>query len=269
MENQHAVRPNHLLRKWSGGTPTINGWLGIPDGSSAEVMAHAGWDSVTIDMQHGLVDYRDAVGCLRAISTTDAVPMARVPWLDPGIIMKMLDAGAYGIICPMISTAEEARRFASCCRYPPRGTRSTGPIRAALYAGPAYQQQADDLVISFAMIETLEGMRNLDAICEVEELDGIYIGPSDLSLTHGFKPGFDREEPEMLAAIETVIAATRRAGKYLGIHCGSVSYGKRMIDMGANMITVGSDLRFIAAGAGETVKSFGTTTGRTPDAKGY
>lgn len=232
-------------------------------------MANAGWDSVTIDMQHGLIDYQSAVGCLRAISTTNTVPMVRVPWLDPAIIMKMLDAGAYGIICPMISTEEEARCFASFCRYPPRGIRSTGPIRASLYGGSTYQQHADNLVLSLAMIETLEGMKNLDGICGVEELDGIYIGPSDLSLAHGFKPGFDREEPEMLKAIEKVIAATRRAGKYLGIHCGSVAYGKRMIDMGATMITVGSDLRFIAAGAGETVKSFGKSISTVPDIKGY
>ncbi len=256
MNEKKSIRPNLLLENWRRGEATINGWLGIPDGASAETMAHAGWDSLTIDMQHGLIDYKDAVNCLRAISTTSVVPMVRVPWLDQGIIMKMLDAGAYGIICPMISTPEEARLFAACCRYPSRGIRSTGPIRASLFGGPLYQEHADNLVISLAMVETLEAMKNLEAICDVEELDGIYIGPSDLSLAHGFKPGFDREEPEMLQAIERISAVCRKRGKYLGIHCGSVAYGRRMIDMGATMITVGSDLRFVAAGAKETVESY-------------
>lgn len=269
MQIPQSIRPNTLLKKWAKGESTLNGWLAIPDGASAETMAHAGWDSLTIDMQHGLIDYTDAVNCLRSISTTETVPMVRVPWLDAGVIMKMLDAGAYGIICPMISTAADARLFASCCRYPPRGIRSTGPIRASLYAGASYQQQADNLVLSFAMIETLEGMNNLEAICAVEELSGIYIGPSDLSLAHGFKPGFDREEPEMLKAIEKVITAARRAGKFPGIHCGSVAYGRRMIEMGASMITVGSDLRFIASGARDTVEHFSGGTDIPPNRQGY
>ena len=101
-------------------------------------MAHQGWDSLTIDLQHGVVDYQTAVGMLQAISTTAVVPMVRVPWLDPGIVMKMLDAGSYGVICPMINNRDEAETFVRACRYPPRGSRSMGPIRATLYAGDDY-----------------------------------------------------------------------------------------------------------------------------------
>lgn len=255
-DEKKTVRENKLLQAWNDKRHTLNGWLSIPSAHTAEVMAHAGWDSLTIDMQHGLIDYHDALSMLQAISTTDVVPMVRAPWLDQGFIMKMLDAGAYGIICPMISTKEQAQRFAEACRYSPRGNRSFGPIRASLYGGPGYADRADDLVISLAMIETLEAVENLDAILSVEELNGVYIGPSDLSITHGFKPGFDREEPMMLDVITTVFAKAASAGKYCGIHCATASYAHRMIEKGAHFVTVGSDMRFMASAAKNAVEEF-------------
>ncbi len=251
-----SFRENALLKTWQDGRGTVNGWLSLPDANCTEAMAHAGWDSLTIDMQHGLVGYTDAVNMLRAISTTDVVPMVRVPWLEEGTIMKMLDAGAYGIICPMINNQEEAVRLARACRYPPRGGRSTGPIRASIYGGADYAKHADDTVLCFAMIETVEAVANLESIVAVEEINGIYIGPSDLSLTHGYGPGFDREEPQMLELIGSIIRRVRAAGKYCGIHCGSVSYGKRMLALGANFVTVGSDMRFVRNGADAVVKEF-------------
>ena len=133
------MRENTLRRAWATGRKTVNGWLSIPNSFAAEVMAHQGWDSLTVDMQHGVVDYQAMVGMLQAISTTATVPMVRVPWLEPGIMMKSLDAGAYGVICPMVNSAEEAEEFVSYCRYPPRGQRSFGPIRAMLYAGADYR----------------------------------------------------------------------------------------------------------------------------------
>ena len=251
-----SVRENKLLQAWNNKKHTLNGWLSIPNAHSAEVMSHAGWDSLTIDMQHGLIDYHDALSMLQAISTTEVVPLVRVPWLDEGVIMKMLDAGAYGIICPMISTQEQAQRFANACRYSPRGNRSFGPIRASLYGGPGYADCANELVVSFAMIETLEAMENLDAILSVEELNGVYIGPSDLSMAHGLKPGFDREESMMLDVINTVFVKAASAGKYCGIHCATAAYAHRMIEKGAHFVTIGSDMRFIASGAKSTVGEF-------------
>ena len=155
------MRENAIRRLWREGGAAINGWLAIPTSFSAETMAHQGWDSLTIDMQHGVVDYQAALAMLTAISTTETVPLVRVPWLDQGIIMKMLDAGAYGVICPMINSAEEARRLVAACRYPPAGQRSFGPIRALLYAGADYAAHANDTVLSFAMIETRDGLDNL------------------------------------------------------------------------------------------------------------
>ncbi len=110
------MRANRLKEIWAKGDAVVNGWLSIPSAFSAEVMSHQGFDSLTIDMQHGVVDYQAALSMLAAISTTDTVPLVRVPCLEPGIIMKMLDAGCYGIICPMVNSAEEAQRFVGACR---------------------------------------------------------------------------------------------------------------------------------------------------------
>ena len=148
-------------------------------------MSHQGWDSLTIDMQHGVVDYPNALQMLQAISTTEAVPMARVNWNEPGQIMKILDAGCYGVICPMVSNRKEAENFVKACLYPPKGYRSFGPIRGLLYGGSDYGKYANDEILKFAMIETKEALENLDAIMSTPDLSGIYIGPADLSLAIG------------------------------------------------------------------------------------
>src|SRR5688572_26203155 len=129
------MRENTLRKTWRNGDAAINGWLAIPSAFSAEIMAHQGFDSLTIDLQHGLIDYQVAVSMLQAISTTSVVPLARVPWNEPGIVMRVLDAGAYGVICPMIDDADDVEALVRACKYPPRGHRSYGPVRASLYAG--------------------------------------------------------------------------------------------------------------------------------------
>src|SRR4051794_17527440 len=189
------MRPNRLREIWKTQGAAVNGWLAIANSFSAETMAHQGWDSLTIDLQHGVVDYQAMVTMLQALSTTATVPVVRVPWLEPGILMKTLDAGAYGVICPMVNTREDAQRLVACTRYAPRGMRSFGPVRALLYGGADYPQHADDTIVSFAMIETAQALDNLDAILSVEGLDAIYIGPSDLSLALGCPPVFDDVAP--------------------------------------------------------------------------
>jgi 4-hydroxy-2-oxoheptanedioate aldolase len=193
---------------------------------------------------------------LIAISTTPTVPLARVPWLEEGIVMKMLDAGAYGIICPMISTRADAERFVRACSYPPRGIRSFGPTRARLYAGEDYPRRANDAILSIAMIETREALDNLEAILGVPGLSGVYIGPADLSLSLGAEPRFDQEEPVVLGALERVIGTARRMGRRVGLHNATVAYAERMIALGADFVTVGSDLRLLTAGAQQVVSAF-------------
>ena len=242
------ARPNGVREAWAQGRAVINSWLGIPSSFSAEVMASMGWDSLVVDMQHGLIDYQVMVTMLQAISTTDTVPLVRVPWNDPAHIQKALDAGAYGIVCPMINNKAEAERFVSSMRYAPLGSRSSGPIRAAIYGGADYHAKANDIVVAFGMIETREAMENLDEIMSVKGLDAIYIGPSDLSISHGYPPGGDKPDEWMMTALKKVLDGCKRHKVQPGIHCGAPSYAKKMIEMGFTFVTVGGDNRFMTLG---------------------
>jgi len=249
------MRENGIRRIWDDGGAVVNGWLAIPSAFSAETMAHQGWDSLTVDLQHGVVDYQTAVTMLQAISTTETVPLCRVPWLDPGIIMKMLDAGCYGVICPMVNNRADAEKLVTSCRYPPRGSRSFGPIRATLYGGADYPSHANDTVIPFAMIETGEALDNLDDILSVEGLDAIYVGPADLSLALGCTPKFDQEEQPVVDAIAHIAATAKKHGVRAGIHNGTPAYAQRMIDLGFQFVTLASDARLMATKAGEIVQA--------------
>lgn len=245
------MRENRLRTLWTAGQAAVNGWLAIPNGFSAEVMAHQGWDSLTIDLQHGMIDYQAMVGMLQAISTTSTVPVVRVPWLEAGIVMKALDAGAYGVICPMVNTRDDAARLVAYTHYAPRGTRSFGPIRASMYGGAHYAEQANDTIVAFAMIETAQALDNLDAILSVEGLDAIYIGPSDLSLALGCKPVFDDVEPKAAEAIDHIVARARAHGVVAGIHNGRPDVARARIAKGFRFVTLGSDARILAAGSQE------------------
>ncbi len=213
---------------------------------------------LTIDLQHGLVDYQAMVGMLQAISTTDTVPLVRVPWLEPGILMKALDAGAYGLICPMVNTADDAAKFVAYTTYAPRGTRSFGPVRATLYAGADYPEKANDTIVTFAMIETAQALDNLDAILGVEGLDAVYIGPSDLSLALGCRPAFDDVEPKVAEAIAHVLARAKAHGIRAGIHNGAAEVAAARVAMGFDFVTVSSDARLMAAGSQQILKTLRT-----------
>jgi 4-hydroxy-2-oxoheptanedioate aldolase len=243
------MRENRLRALWKEGKAAVNGWLAIPNGFSAETMAHQGWDALTIDLQHGLIDYQAMVQMLQAVSTTDTVPVVRVPWLEPGILMKTLDAGAYGVICPMVNTREDAQKLVAWTHYQPRGTRSFGPVRALLYGGADYPQHANDTIVAFAMIETAQALDNLDAILSVEGLDAIYIGPSDLSLALGCKPTFDDVEPAVAQAIDHILARAKAHGVVAAIHNGTPEAALARVAKGFQFVTVSSDARLMAAGA--------------------
>jgi len=241
---------NRAKQLWREGCATLNGWLAIPSGFAAEVMAQAGWDSLTVDLQHGVQDYQTMVACFQGMRGHPVLPMVRVPWNEPGIIGKALDAGAYGVICPMVNTRAEAEALVASCRYPPQGRRSNGPIRAGIYSvSTAYQETANEEVLVIAMVETQEALDNLDAILDTPGLDAVYIGPSDLGFSMGLKPMLDREEPQILAAYERIVAGVRKRGLVAGIHCASVAYAGRAIAMGFRMVTVGGDAVFINQGA--------------------
>ena len=258
------ARPNGVRELGQAGKPVINSWLGIPSSFSAEVMAHAGWDSLVVDMQHGMIEYQTMVTMLQGISTTDTTPLVRVPWNDPAHIQKALDAGAYGIICPMINTRAEAEKFVSSMRYAPIGSRSSGPIRAALYGGPDYHAKANDIVVAFGMIETQEALDNLDAICSTPGLDAVYVGPSDLSISLGHNPGGDKPDEWMMTALKKVVDACKRHKVQPGLHCGAAAYALKAIGMGFTFVTVGGDTRFVTMGAAAAVQEMRTGVAAKP-----
>jgi 4-hydroxy-2-oxoheptanedioate aldolase len=246
---------NRIRTIWAEGGTVFNGWIACPSSVNAEVMARQDWDSVCIDLQHGLIDYSDAVVMLQAITQTDTPPLARCPWNEPVMIQKLLDAGAMGIICPMINSREEAERFIGACRYHPDGYRSVGPIRAAMYAGSDYIVKANETVLAIAMIETEQAVDNLDEILTTPGLDGIFVGPSDLSVSLGHAAGFDPEFPKVMKAIKHIAARCKHHGIPAGIHTGSVAYAGKMQKAGYTFITILSDLRLIQWSAANTIKA--------------
>jgi 4-hydroxy-2-oxoheptanedioate aldolase len=266
------ARANGVRELWAAGKPVINSWCGIPSSFSAEVMASMGWDSLVVDMQHGMIDYQIMVTMLQGISTTDVTPLVRVPWNDPAHIQKALDAGAYGIVCPMINNRAEAEKFVGSMRYAPLGYRSSGPIRASLYGGADYHAKANDIVIAFGMIETQQALDNLDAILSTPGLDAIYIGPSDLSISLGYAPGGDKPDEWMMAALKKVLDGCKKHKVQPGIHCGAVSYAKQMIEMGFTFVTVGGDNRFMTLGgqaALQEMRSGGTAASAPKSSSPY
>ena len=244
------MRENRTLRTWRDGGQTVGAWLSIPSSFTAETMAHAGFDWLCIDMQHGLIDYTDVVHMLTAISTTETVPLVRVPWNDPPTIMKVLDAGAYGVVVPLVNNAEEARRAVFACRYPPDGGRSSGPARATMYAGAGYQAGANSEIACIVMIETAEALDNLDEILSVPGVDAAYIGPSDLAYAIGLTPTGDNDDPKHVETVDRIFEACKRHGVAPGIHTGSVEYTRRYLEQGFQMITLGADRGFMAQRAG-------------------
>lgn len=245
---------NQLKRRLQSGKAAVNGWLAIPSGFAAEVMAQCGWNSVTVDMQHGVQDYLSMVACFQAMQAHPVTPLVRVPWNEPGIIGKVLDGGAMGVICPMVNTKAEAEQLVAACKYPPAGKRSNGPIRAAMYGEASnYQATANDEVLVIPMIETEEAIDNIGAILDVPGIDGIYVGPSDLGLSLGLVPILDREEPKILGIYEKLLAETKRRGLFAGLHNGSAAYAARMIGIGFRFVTIGNDSGLMARAAREAV----------------
>ena len=251
------MRPNKIKALWRDGKPAVVGWLSSGSPFLAEVMAHSGYDAVVVDMQHGMGITPDrAIACLQAISTTDTVPMVRVPWNDPLQMQYVLDAGAYGVIVPMVNNRAEAAKATGACRYPPMGYRSIGPNRARLYAGADYFQHANEELIVLVMIETQEGLDNLEEIAKVPGLDGFYIGPSDLAIALGLPPGVESfKDPRHMAACQEVLDAANAEGVIPGHHSGGPVDAVRLIGQGFRICCVGSDAGFISSGSADALKT--------------
>jgi 4-hydroxy-2-oxoheptanedioate aldolase len=242
------MRPNRIKQLWRDGKCVTMGWLSVSHSFTAEVMARQGLDALVVDMQHGTTTMSEVLPMLQAISQTDTVPVVRVPWNDPATIMKALDLGAYGIIVPLVNTAEDAAKAVAACRYPPVGLRSSGPVRAVHYGGSDYLAQANDEVVLMAMIETKEGLANLDAICATPGLDAVYIGPSDLSFALGLDPRGDNPDPLHLATCDQIRDAAHKHGIKACMHCASAAFAAGAVKRGFDLVMLTSDLACMIAG---------------------
>lgn len=258
---------NDIKAHFAAGGTAVNGWCAIPSAVTAEIMGRAGFDLMTVDLQHGLIDYQTALTMLQVLQGLPAPVLVRVPWNEPGIVMKCLDAGFSGLICPMINTAEDARRLVEAARYAPLGGRSFGPTRANLVHGPGYARAANDRIVLLAMIETREALANLDAILAVDGIDGIYVGPSDLGLSMGFEPTLEPTAPAVLDAIAQIVTRTRAAGSIAGIHTGSPAMARAMQAQGFHFTSLLTDVRLFVNALAGTLADLRRSTAET--VKGY
>jgi 4-hydroxy-2-oxoheptanedioate aldolase len=246
------MKKNALKKKIADGVQAVGGWVAIPNAFSTEIYAAQGWDSVTIDMQHGASDIHDVVPLLQAIGH-DVTPIVRVPWNDPAHIMRVLDAGAMGIICPMINTKAEAEALVRSSRYPPMGERSFGPFRAAQY-GADYWQHANEEILVFAMIETRQAVSNLADILSVKGINGVYVGPSDLSLSLGKPPTLDPSDKIVLEAMDIIVKTTRKWGHIAGVHTDGAATARKRFAEGYQMCTILNDVRLMAVAAANAIR---------------
>ncbi len=230
-----------MRSRWAAGEAALGGWLTIPNAFSAEIVARCELDYVCVDTQHGLVDYSDSWKMLQAINLSSSTPIVRVPWNEPGVIGKSLDAGARGIIIPMVNTQAQAEAAVRACRYAPEGGRSYGPARVLRQEGPDYYTHANADVAVIPMIETVEALSNLDDILSVPGVDAIYVGPSDLSVSLGLPPGNNDGNDDFDEALDAILAGCERHGVIAGCHTVSELCQKR-VEQGFQMITITSDV---------------------------
>jgi len=236
-----------LSERWKAGETTFGAWCTIPSSWTAEVAARSGHDWVCIDTQHGLIGYDAMLPMLQAVSTVGVTSFVRVPWNEPGTIMKALDAGAGGVIVPMINSVEEARAAVGACRYPPQGYRSMGPTRAREVA-PDWR-----LPLCVVMIETVEAVGRADKILAVPGIDAVFIGPNDLAVSAGLDSGYEASDPEHRRLIDTVAAAALSRGVTAGIMCGSAEVASQWHRAGFRMLALQSDTRLLTAASKEIV----------------
>lgn len=256
---------NALKIKWEAGEAALGAWLAMPSTVSAELMARLGFDWLTIDLQHGLIDFQRMLEMLQAITTVPATtPIVRVPVADASWIGRVLDAGAAGVIVPLVDTAAEARAAVAACRYPPRGRRSYGPFRAAVLAAGAYTPAADQDVLCLVMIETRSGLDNLEAILDVEGIDGVFVGPNDLSLALGLPPAGDHEAPEFAAALERIVAGCRARGLVAGC-AGTAAIAPKRLAQGFRFVEVSRDGAAMVRAAAEDLRGVRTLLERTAE----
>ncbi len=251
------MRSNRVRQLWQAGSPIITGWCSTPDPYTTEVMVRAGFDALVLDMQHGMAIGPDrAAQWLQIVGQTDTTPIVRIPWNEPAYVQWVLDAGAMGVIVPMVNNLDEAKKAIGACRYPPLGYRSSGPNRTRLYNGLDYFDHANSEVICLVMMETVEGIEAINTISELPGLDGYYLGPSDLAVSMGLKPGFDVKDPRHVAAAQKVADVARNRRQIAGIHAGTIEEALRRHQQGYHLIPVCNDIWLLSAGIADNLRQY-------------
>lgn len=240
---------NPLREVWRAGGTALGLWSVVPGSFGAEILAGTGVDYVCVDQQHGIIGYDAMVPMLQAIDAGGAAPITRVLSGDPYRIMKSLDAGAWGVIVPLVNSVDEAQSAVAACRYPPRGVRSYGPSRTASVIGSGDPEVLDAEALCLVMVETREALENVDEIAATPGLDGIYVGPSDLALSLGLPPTLEIYEDEHAEAVERVRDACARNGIAAGIQASSGEWARRHAEAGFDMVTVATDASLLRGAA--------------------
>ena len=227
-------------------------WSIMPGTVAAETLARSDFEAGLLDMQHGLIDFADMLAMMTAMHKAGKPALVRPPLADEGLQAKVLDAGAAGIIVPMINTPAEARALVETTKYPPLGKRSWGAYLAQMASGLSaadYLAAANRLSKTFAMIETAEAMDNVEAIAATEGIDGLFVGPNDLciSLTGGEPP--DYRHPKVKAALPVIVKAAEAAGKVPGIFAPNLDMALEFAGLGFRLISIGTDAGFLSAAA--------------------
>jgi 4-hydroxy-2-oxoheptanedioate aldolase len=255
---------NPLREAWAQQGRTAFGlWAAMPGSFGAELVAGVGFDYVCVDQQHGIIDYASMVPMFQGIGAAGATPISRVLSSDPYEIMKALDAGALGVIVPLVDNAAEAERAVAACRYPPRGNRSYGPVRASHVIGSRDPEDLAGEVLCLVMVETREGLERVEEIAATPGLDGIYVGPADLALSLGLSPTTKVIEPEHVEAVSKIKEACRRRGIVAGIQASSGEWARRHAEAGFDMVTVATDASLLREAARqELVAACGERPGR-------
>ncbi|MBU2668121.1 hypothetical protein KOI35_31885 [Actinoplanes bogorensis] len=245
------MRNSRVREAVAQGRTVVGAWVATGSGYVAESLSHAGYDAVTIDLQHGMFGFDTLVPLLQAVSAGPAEPWVRVPSLEAATIGKVLDAGAYAVIGPGVDTPQQAADFVAALRYPPLGRRSYGPARAALQGGPDYLARANDEVMGWAMIESAPALAAVREIAATPGLYGLFVGPNDLAMSIGVEPG--RPTPEVDAAWAEVLEAAHSAGLAAGSFCGDAATARRLADQGYDLVVPMNDIMLLRAAAAESL----------------
>ena len=243
------MKKNHVKELWREGKAAVGVWMVLGSPITAEIIANMGYDWIVVDTEHGSIDIGTTQSIIQAVSYTSTVPMVRVPWNHPSFIKRALDAGAYGLVIPMVNSREEAVQAVQAARYPPLGIRSYGGPRARLYGGVDYYEHANEEIAVIVQIEHIDAVNRVDDILSVEGVDAFFIGPTDLAISMGLKPGLDQTDPRHVEAVSKVLAAGKKHGVAGGIHVGSAEAANERIAQGFQFIGLSSDEGFIRSAA--------------------